>query len=185
MLPLTVDFSRLPVALIGRGGQALNRLHTLEDAGAGQVRVYSDQPSDELRARAGDRLIERLPTSAELDQAATIFIGDLSVDEAEPIVAKARALRKLVNTEDVPHLCDFHVPAIVRRGDLILSVSTRGMAPALARRIKEYLARRFGPEWAERVAALGQARSSWRADGADANAVRANTDRFIAERGWL
>jgi precorrin-2 dehydrogenase/sirohydrochlorin ferrochelatase len=126
-----------------------------------------------------------LPTTVDLDRAGAVFIADLPIAEAEPLVAQARALRKLVNTEDVPHLCDFHVPAIVRRGDLILSVSTRGLAPALARRIKEYLARRFGPEWAGRVAEIGAERASLRGKGGDAAIVRRRTDQLIDERGWL
>jgi precorrin-2 dehydrogenase/sirohydrochlorin ferrochelatase len=130
-------------------------------------------------------LVERWPSSVDLDRAGAVFITDLTVSEAEPLVAQARALRKLVNTEDVPHLCDFHVPAIVRRGDLLLAVSTRGLAPALARRIKNYLSRRFGPEWATRVASLGRERSEWRRDGADMAIVRGRTDRLIDERGWL
>jgi precorrin-2 dehydrogenase/sirohydrochlorin ferrochelatase len=163
----------------------VRRLETLKEAGAVEVTIFSVGASHALRERAGERLIERWPNSVDLDRSAAVFITDLTIAEAEPLVAQARALRKLVNTEDVPHLCDFHVPAIVRRGDLILAVSTRGLAPALARRIKQYLARRFGPEWAARVASIGRERASWRGDGADSAIVRRRTDRLIDEGGWL
>jgi siroheme synthase-like protein len=54
----------------------------------------------------------------------------------------------LVNVmDDVPN-CDFAAPAIVRRGDLVLAISTGGRSPALARRLREELEARFGPEWA-------------------------------------
>ncbi len=57
----------------------------------------------------------------------------------------------LVNVEDVLPLCDFHVPAVVRRGDLLLTASTGGAAPGLARALREWLAQNFGPEWTDRL----------------------------------
>ncbi len=51
----------------------------------------------------------------------------------------ARDAGVLVNVEDVPDLCDFHVPAAVRRGDLLLTVSTGGRAPGLSRILREWL----------------------------------------------
>jgi precorrin-2 dehydrogenase/sirohydrochlorin ferrochelatase len=50
--------------------------------------------------------------------------------------------------DDIPN-CDFAAPAVVRRGDLVLAISTGGRSPALARRLREELEARFGQEWAE------------------------------------
>ncbi len=69
----------------------------------------------------------------------------------------------LVNVEDVLPLCDFHVPAIVRQGDLLLTASTGGTAPGLARALREHLAESFGPEWRERLADLAQERARFAA----------------------
>ena len=80
------------------------------------------------------------------------------------------ALGVLVNVEDVLPLCDFHVPAIVRRGDLLLTASTGGQAPGLARPLRESLAEQFGPEWTGRLKDLGLARAKWRAAGPVARA---------------
>jgi precorrin-2 dehydrogenase/sirohydrochlorin ferrochelatase len=59
--------------------------------------------------------------------------------------------------DDVPN-CDFAAPAIVRRGDLVLAISTGGASPAVARKVREDLERRFGAEWAETLAVISEVR---------------------------
>jgi len=80
----------------------------------------------------------------------------------------AREQGILVNVEDVPELCDFHVPATIRRGDLLLTVSTGGKAPGLAKLIREWLEKKLGLEWSDRLHELAQARARWRGEGARA-----------------
>jgi precorrin-2 dehydrogenase/sirohydrochlorin ferrochelatase len=64
----------------------------------------------------------------------------------------------LVNVmDDVPN-CDFASPAVVRRGELVLAISTGGRSPALARKVREELERRFGAEWAELLEVLRDVR---------------------------
>ena len=53
----------------------------------------------------------------------------------------------LVNVVDAPDLSDFIVPAVVRRGDLLLAISTSGASPALAKRMRQALEEQFGPEY--------------------------------------
>jgi siroheme synthase-like protein len=82
---------------------------------------------------------------------------------ADPLTRAAihragRARGVLVNVmDDIPH-CDFAAPAVLRRGDLVIAVSTGGRSPALARRLRERLQETFGPEWAEALEVLGEAR---------------------------
>jgi precorrin-2 dehydrogenase / sirohydrochlorin ferrochelatase len=72
---------------------------------------------------------------------------------------EARARGVLVNmVDDIPN-CDFAVPAIVRRGDLLVTISTCGRSPALARRLREELGERFGPEWSAALDVLGEVRA--------------------------
>ena len=58
-----------------------------------------------------------------------LFVAGLPEGEARHLAGRARALGVLVNVEDVLPLCDFHVPAMVRRGDLLLTASTGGAVP--------------------------------------------------------
>ena len=82
-------------------------------------------------------------------------------------------------------MCDFHVPAIVRRGELLLTASTGGQVPGLARALRETLADQFGPEWTLRLKELGQARAKWRSQGLSPREVSQNVREMIARMGWL
>ncbi len=148
MFPISLDLSRLPVTLVGNGPQAARRLALLDEDGAENVIVYAPAPTEAL-ARAGDgRLLRRWPTPAEVAQARLLLIADdVEAGVMRDLVATARAGGTLVNVEDRPELCDFHSPAVVRRGDLLLTVSTGGRSPRLAHRLGRFLGEVFGPEW--------------------------------------
>jgi precorrin-2 dehydrogenase/sirohydrochlorin ferrochelatase len=80
--------------------------------------------------------------------------------ERDTIARAARERGVLVNVmDDVPN-CDFAAPAIVRRGDLVLAVGTGGRSPAVARKVREELEERFGPEWAEALAVIAEVRTA-------------------------
>ncbi len=70
--------------------------------------------------------------------------------------AKRRGI--LCNVADVPQLCDFYFPAVVRRGSLVIAVSTSGQSPALAQRIRRRLETQFGKEYERWIMDLGKAR---------------------------
>src|SRR5204863_181047 len=78
--------------------------------------------------------------------------------EREAIFRACRRRGVLVNVMDDPARCDFAAPAVVRRGDLTIAVSTSGRSPALARRLREELEHRFGDEWAEILDVVGDVR---------------------------
>jgi len=59
---------------------------------------------------------------------------------------------------DVPEYCDFYYPAVVRRGDLQIAISTSGQSPSLSQKLRQQLERQFGPGYARWVAELGETR---------------------------
>jgi precorrin-2 dehydrogenase len=185
MIPIVIDPEVTPLALIGRGELACRRLEALLAGGGGRLAVFSDRPSAELEALAGGRLQRRLPSPAELSEVRVLWIADLPLQEAAPLAALARELGVLVNVEDVRAWCDFHNPALVRRGDLLLTVSTGGRSPGLAARIRRQLAQSFGPEWALRVRQLGTRRELWRRRSRSLAELGRLTDALIDRRGWL
>ena len=185
MIPLIVDPARVPIALVGRGRAAERRLGLLREAGAEDIEVFSDAPSAGLAASAGERLRRRLPDRDELARTALLWIVDLPIAEAAPLARRARATGCLVNVEDVTAACDFHNPAQVRRGDLLLTVSTGGKSPGLAARIRRELARSFGPEWAGRLNRIAAKRAAWRRPGRPLHELARLTNSAIDENGWF
>jgi precorrin-2 dehydrogenase/sirohydrochlorin ferrochelatase len=185
MLPLVVDIKRLKLVLVGEGERALSRLALLDAAGAADLRVYAPSPSAALARAAGGRLMRRLPRAEELAAARLVFISDRDAAAAPALAAAARAAGALVHVEDAPALSDLHAPAVLRRGDLTIAVSTGGGSPGLALQVKRFLGRVFGPEWAGRLDALTALRRFWRERGADSETVSRRTAAWIARHGWL
>jgi precorrin-2 dehydrogenase/sirohydrochlorin ferrochelatase len=185
MIPVILDPKQVSIAVVGRGRAAERRLELLLEGGAGRLTVFSDRPSAGLAARAGARLRRRLPQAQELSAFALMWIVDLPLAEAAPLARTGRTAGCLVNVEDVIAFCDFHNPAQVRRGDLLLTVSTGGGSPGLAARIRSELARAFGPEWAERLNLVAAKRAAWRRPGRPLAELARLTDAVIDANGWL
>jgi precorrin-2 dehydrogenase/sirohydrochlorin ferrochelatase len=185
MLPLSIDLRIVPTLLIGGGPAALKRLRLIDGAGASALRILATDADPDMIAAAGDRLERRLPEAADFAAARIVFVADVHLDEARSIAEAARAAGALVNVEDVLDLCDFHVPATVRRGDLAIAISTGGKSPGLARLLKAHLGRLFGPEWEGHLDELAEARLRWRAEGRGPGEVSRLTAELIRDRKWL
>jgi precorrin-2 dehydrogenase / sirohydrochlorin ferrochelatase len=164
VLPIALDPTTIRIGLAGKG-EALERRRRLLTEG-GVEPVLMDE-------------------GASLNGLSLLFVAGLDRAKAEALAVRARAQGILVNVEDVPDLCNFHVPAIVRRGDLALTVSTNGKAPGLSRLLREKLEQVFGPEWERRTSAVATARMGWRAEGLAPDLVSRRTRELVAREGWL
>jgi siroheme synthase-like protein len=101
-------------------------------------------------------------TPEDLDGAFLCVASSDDPDERGGIARAARERGVLVNVmDDVPN-CDFAAPAIVRRGDLVIAIGTGGRSPAAARKLREDLEARYGPEWSEVLSIVGEVRSATR-----------------------
>lgn len=168
MFPITLDTSRLPVAVIGNGEATHRRLKLFEGAGAKHVRYF-----------------ETLPDLRELEGVKVAFVADFDEITSIEIYNTLSALGMLVNVEDKRHLCDFHVPAIVRRGDLLITVSTNAQSPRIARVLRQFLEGMFPPVWAERLKEIGARRVEWKAAGMGIPELAKQTDEFLESKGWM
>lgn len=165
MLPIALDPQMITVGLAGEGQPLHRRLSMLKEGGVEPVLVAAD--------------------AVGFEGLSLLYIAGLETVRAGELARRARAARVLVNVEDRPELCDFHVPAIVRRGDLAFTVSTSGRAPGLARRLREWLERQFDGVWAGRLDELAAARLRWRSEGVPAGQIAERTRAFIDGKGWL
>ena len=167
MLPIVLDPAKIAVGLAGAGDGLARRRAMLEQAGITPISVALDAPEGALRALS------------------VLFVAGLDRTRSARLAQFARNAGVLVNVEDVPELCDFHVPATVRRGDLLLTISTGGRAPGLSRILREWLETRFGDEWTARIEDIGSARVAWRDEGLSPSDVSRNTRDLVARKGWL
>jgi precorrin-2 dehydrogenase len=97
---------------------------------------------------------------SDLDGAFLCVASSDDAHERDEIAATARERGVLVNVMDDIANCDFAAPAIVRRGDLAIAVGTAGRSPAIARKVREDLEGRYGPEWAGVLTIVAEVRAA-------------------------
>ena len=127
--------------VVGTGPLAAEKVDGLRLCGA---RVQSIKPND---YEAG-----------VLDGCYLVVCATSDVDFNRRVYGDAEARAMLVNVVDVPELCNFILPAIVREGPLTIAISTAGASPALAKRMKREVAERFGPHYARLAELLDEVR---------------------------
>jgi len=95
---------------------------------------------------------------SDLDGKFLAVVATATANLNEFIYREAQLRGVLCNVVDVPEYCDFFYPAVVRRGDLQIAVSTAGQSPSLAQKIRQQLERQFGEGYADWVRQLGETR---------------------------
>jgi precorrin-2 dehydrogenase/sirohydrochlorin ferrochelatase len=147
--------------VVGGGEVGLEKVEGLL-ACDGEVTVIAPEACPALAelAREGSIRWERRPYAGPSDLEGALLAIAASDDTDANIAVFEDAERRamLVNVVDVPPLCNFILPAILRTGPLAIAVSTAGASPALAKRMKREIADRFGPEYAQLAVLLNEAR---------------------------
>jgi siroheme synthase-like protein len=147
--------------VVGGGDVGLEKVDGLL-ACDGQVTLIAPQAHDALAdyAREGSIAWERRPYAGVSDLDGTFLViaatDDTDVNIAVFDDAERRAM--LVNVVDVPPLCNFILPAIVRTGPLAIAISTAGASPALAKRMKREIEAEFGEPYARLAVLLAEVR---------------------------
>ncbi len=187
MLPVALNLSRLRVALVGQSGALARRLAQLQEAEAAKVTVFEHMDFEPWSSMAIETPKHpfitahhyRLPESHEIRQANILLVAGLDEQKSAVLAGIARLQGVLVWVEDMPDLCDFYFTGVVRRGDLLISVSTSGASPTLAREIKEYLAELFGEEWEGITLDIGEKRKAWLTEGLKGQEINERTKEWI------
>ena len=164
--PIMLDVRGRRAVIAGGGREPADKAGSLAALGAAVV-VWAEQHRETaaLEGVGGIELRSGPFDPAILDDAllAIVATGDRDLDHH--IATAARDRRVLVNTvDDIPY-CDWSAPAILRRGDLTISVATAGIAPALAVRIRDRIGELIGPEHGELLTILATLRRRIAATG--------------------
>jgi len=146
--------------VVGAGRVGEPKIGGLIDTGA-RIHVVALEATEAVHAwaRAGKITLEIRPfIESDLEGAFLAVVATASRSLNESIYREAQRRRVLCNVVDVPEYCDFYYPAVVRRGDLQIAISTNGQSPSLAQKLRQQLERQFGPGYAQWVAELGETR---------------------------
>jgi precorrin-2 dehydrogenase/sirohydrochlorin ferrochelatase len=158
--PVYLNLKSKRVVVVGGGLVAERKVAALLGTGASIV-VISPQVTPQVAslASAGSIDLHKRPyIQGDCEGAALVLSATDDAEVSRAVFEEATAAGILVNTADQPALCDFIMPAVVRRGDLTIAISTGGTSPALAARLRGKLSRMLGPEYARLVALLAEAR---------------------------
>lgn len=173
--PVMMNLQDKQVVVVGGGKVAFRKTTGLLDSGA-NVAVISPELVDELRElNLSGKItwVAQCFDCAQLDQfePITLIFGATDIREVNVTLSNESMRRRIpCNIADVPDLCTFIVPAVITQGDLMISVSTGGASPALARRIREDLEKKFGPEYAAMTRLMGELRKRIVRNGSDSEA---------------
>lgn len=147
--PVNLSLSGRPALLVGGGRVACRKLEELHRAGADITVVGPElHPDTEARVAEWGIVVRRRPFRTEDAEGCFLLIAAATGEVNREAAAAARRSGAIVNVVDNPELSDFTMPAIVRRGRLLLTASTGGALPAFSRRLRESLEHSFGEEYA-------------------------------------
>ncbi len=160
LFPMFMKLTGRQCLVVGAGRVGEPKIGGLIDTGA-QIRVVAIEATQTVRewARTGKIELElRVFSANDLDGAFLAIVATASRSLNELVDREAQRRGVLCNVVDVPDYCDFFYPAVVRRGDLQIAISTSGQSPSLAQKLRQQLERQFGPGYGTWVAELGETR---------------------------
>ena len=158
--PIYVELHEQPCIVIGGGKIAEGKVEGLLTAGA-QVTIISPSLTSHLHTLVEQNKVAYISRTYQHGDLAGAFMVICATDQAEinhQVWQEASANRQLVNVVDDTPRCNFIAPAILRKGDLNIAISTGGKAPALAVRLKERLQKEIGPQYERFLELSGQLR---------------------------
>src|SRR3990170_7997925 len=147
--PIFLDLSGKRCVVVGGGRVAERKCSTLIKTGA-RITVISPNITKRLAGYREKGLIRHIPRGYRSGDIKTAFIVISATDSGETnqkVAKEVLAAGKLLNVVDVPSLCNFIVPSVLRRRLLTIAISTGGASPAMAKTIRKELQKLYGPEY--------------------------------------
>ena len=158
--PVHLNIQNRSCLVVGGGSVGTRKVETLLGCGA-RVTVVSPVASEQLHQQKQAHKIKLEERAYQSDDLESMFlvIGATN-DEAlnRQISQDAESRNMLCNIADRPEVCNFILPSVVQRGDLVITISTSGKSPALAKKLRKTLETQFGTEYAELLVLMGAIR---------------------------
>lgn len=158
--PVNLDIQNRNCLVVGGGSVGTRKATTLLNCGA-RVTVVSSEATARLLEMAASGSIELKKRAFRPSDLNGIFLVVGATDNEElnrEIHTGAERLGLLCNIADRPEACNFILPSIVNRGDLIIAISTSGKSPAFAKKLRKELEKKFGNEYAAFLKLMGAIR---------------------------
>jgi len=158
--PICLDIKERHCLVIGGGRVAERKVKGIL-ACDGQVTVISPELTDNLVKLAARRQIswQKKPyQSGDIQGAFMVIAATDDPAVQKEVFLEAERNNILLNVADVPDKCNFILPALAKRGDLTIAISTAGNSPALAKKMRQQLQKDYGPEYEKLVEIMGQVR---------------------------
>ncbi len=161
--PVNLNLHGRPVLVVGGGRIALRKVEQLLMADA-EVTVLSPIFVEEFTSLPVT-LVERVYESGDVDAFRLVITATGNTPVDQQIFDECEAKGIWINSADDPDRCAFTLPAALRRGDLMVTVSTGGASPALASWLRSHLELSIVPEFEEVVSRLAIERARIHAEG--------------------
>jgi precorrin-2 dehydrogenase/sirohydrochlorin ferrochelatase len=158
--PVLLDIRKRDCLVVGGGAVGTRKVAMLINCGA-RVTVVSPEASPSLQQMAQQQQVQWKKRSYRSQDLAGVFLVIGATDDQalnRRIHRDAEQHNTLCNIADRPEVCNFILPSIVNRGDLILAISTSGQSPAFAKRLRQSLEAEFGEEYARFLDLMGAIR---------------------------
>lgn len=165
--PIVLDLAGRPCLVIGGGPVAERKVEGLLQAGA-TVAVVSPRLTERLASWTQEGRIRHIAREYRPGDLAGSQLAFVATDDGAINAAVAREGRERgvwVNAADDPEHCDFILPSVLRRGELVVAVATGGASPALSRAIREELEGYFTEEYAALARLAAEVRRELRGRG--------------------
>jgi siroheme synthase-like protein len=162
--PVFLEMKDRRCVVIGGGAVAERRVEGLVAVGA-NVTVISPTITDRLRNMLTQGAIRHVAREYRAGDRAGYDLVFVATDNSQinaAVSAEVISLRIWLNSADDPDHCDFILPAVIRRGELAIAVSTGGVSPAVTRAIREELDEYFTADYAMFVQIAGEVRKELR-----------------------
>jgi precorrin-2 dehydrogenase/sirohydrochlorin ferrochelatase len=159
--PINLNIENQPCLVVGGGSVGTRKAVMLLECGA-RVTVVSPDVTDMLRELSDTGKITLfLRNYAGFDVKGAFLVIGATNNEVlnRQIFDDCRHYGVLCNIADRPELCQFILPSVIRRGDLVIAVSTSGKSPAFAKHMRKELETRFGPEYEVFLKLMGAVRN--------------------------